>query len=470
MPPVRSDGSERDAAVVRLEFDRGTILCSHWPPSIDPAGLPGMRWDERVGCFRAPARFHEAVRSALRAAAVACESLVLAPLPPPVPRRVPELRPYQEAAVATWHGGGARGVIVLPTGSGKTRVAVAAIARQRCATLCLVPTRVLLEQWVDVLQRELGIGVGRHGDGARDTRPVTVATFASARLHMPQLGRLFPLLVVDEAHHFGGGSHDALDMCAASWRMGLTATPPEGAPRQKLDELVGPIVFELSIADLAGVYLSEFEQIKLSVGLDALEQSAYAAARAGFAGVWDEFRAFSPTSGWEDFVRWAARTPRGREAFRCWRRARTLLALTRAKSELVGTLLAAHSGARTLVFTADAVSAHRIAREHLIPPITAEIKKGERDAMLAAFRRGDVRALVSARVLNEGIDVPDADVGIVVSGALGVREHVQRLGRLLRPRAGKRAILYELVTRNTFETAQARRRKRGVDHAGAAPL
>jgi len=68
--------------------------------------------------------------------------------------------------------------------------------------------------------------------------------------------------------------------------------------------------------------------------------------------------------------------------------------------------------------------------------------------------------LVSSKVLNEGVDVPEANVGIIVSGGAGVREHVQRLGRILRAKPGKKAILYELVNASTSElNVLARRRE-----------
>ncbi len=92
-----------------------------------------------------------------------------------------------------------------------------------------------------------------------------------------------------------------------------------------------------------------------------------------------------------------------------------------------------------------------LAREHLVMPFTCDIGRQEREEVLERFRRGELRTLVSARVLNEGLDVPDADVAVIVGGALGEREHVQRVGRLLRPSEGKRAVVYELVTRNTAE-------------------
>jgi superfamily II DNA or RNA helicase len=76
---------------------------------------------------------------------------------------------------------------------------------------------------------------------------------------------------------------------------------------------------------------------------------------------------------------------------------------------------------------------------------------------------------VSARVLNEGIDVPDADVAIIVGGTQGEREHVQRVGRLLRPAPGKRAIVYELVTMATSEARQAVERRRGLAAASVGP-
>ncbi len=69
-------------------------------------------------------------------------------------------------------------------------------------------------------------------------------------------------------------------------------------------------------------------------------------------------------------------------------------------------------------------------------------------------------AVVTSKVLNEGVDIPTANVAVVVSGSASVREHVQRLGRILRAQAGKHALLYELVTarhdRNLHQRAAAR--------------
>src|SRR5262249_33955707 len=87
-----------------------------------------------------------------------------------------------------------------------------------------------------------------------------------------------------------------------------------------------------------------------------------------------------------------------------------------------------------------------------------EVGPRERERILAKFRDGRLRAIASARVLNEGVDVPDARIAIVASGLLGAREHVQRIGRVLRPAPGKKALVYELVTRNTLDERLSRSR------------
>ncbi|MCB9629768.1 MAG: DEAD/DEAH box helicase family protein [Sandaracinaceae bacterium] len=136
----------------------------------------------------------------------------------------PSLRGYQSAALAAWEVAGRRGVIVLPTGAGKTRVAVAAIARVRRPTLCVVPTRVLLHQWAGALEEAGFADVGRLGDGCSDLRDVTVDTFESAYRAMPRVGHRFDFPVVDEVHHCGLGVRDLLlAMSVARSRLGLTA-------------------------------------------------------------------------------------------------------------------------------------------------------------------------------------------------------------------------------------------------------
>ena len=128
----------------------------------------------------------------------------------------------------------------------------------------------------------------------------------------------------------------------------------------------------------------------------------------------------------------------GRRGVTAWRRARRLLAYPRCKQRALGEAPRRHRGQKTLVFVADNEAAYAVAREHLIAPLTCDIGRAERQVVLGAFQAGRLRALVSAQVLNEGIDVPEAEVGIVVGGRLGQREHTQRVGPPLRLAAGNR--------------------------------
>lgn len=451
-------------ATVRLIFDNGTILLRDPPPGMDLSSLPGVIWDPRVEAHRAPACRHRALVSELERRSVSFSDEVQVASPGPTTWSNIELRPYQEAALFAWEMAGRRALIALPTGAGKTRVAMAAMSRSGLRTLCLVPTRALLEQWKLEIERAYARPVGCYGDGSHELAAVTVATFESGYRHMHHLGNRFDMLVVDEAHHFGCGLRDeALEMCVAEARLGLTATPPhDRTTLERLGELVGPIAYELTIGDLAGRFLSSFELVTLHLGLTRDERVAYETSMKLFRDFHGRFRRLAPTANWQDLVRAAARTNEGRRALEAFRRVGRLLAFTQNKRQVLRSLLQQHRERRTLVFTADNETAYSVATEHLVMPLTCDIGRTERKDVLSRFATGELRVLVSARVLNEGIDLPDADVAIIVAGTQGAREHVQRVGRLLRPREGKRALVYELVTRGTIEVRQAKRRRAGL--------
>jgi superfamily II DNA or RNA helicase len=454
---------------MRLVFDRGTIVLlglegvaatpSHGPE--DFASLPGALWDPRISALRCPARFYQALVAHLGQRGVRfVDEVTGISSKPLLESATVELRPYQEAALAAWELAARRGTAVLPTGSGKTRLAIAAMVRANVPALCLVPTRVLLDQWARAIRELVGFEPGRLGDGEHRIDTITVATFESAWRHMHRLGNQFGLLVVDEAHHFGTGMRDeALDMCTAPLRLGLTATQPRGQAAARLDELVGPTVYELRIDELTGEFLAPFDTVVLHLDLTPEERTEYESLMAVFRDVMHRFRRFNPGATWDEFATAAARTDEGRRAIAAWHRARRITAFPQAKRTMVGALLARHRAARTIVFVADNPTAYAISREHLVMPMTCDIKRKERERVLGLFKEGKLRALVSAQVLNEGLDVPEAEVGIIVAGHKGEREHVQRVGRVLRPRPGKHALVYELVVRSTSEVEQARKRR-----------
>jgi len=290
---------------MKLQFDRGTIVLADPPKDLDLAGAPGLLWDSRVHAHRAPASTYPALRRWLLQTDRAFEDIPAPSLQAHGLWSDVDLRPYQEAALSAWELGHRRGVIALPTGSGKTRLALATMQRTRLSTLCLVPTRVLLDQWL----REIGTlyrgPVGCYGDGVRRWAPLTVATFESAYRHMDQLGDRFDLVIVDEVHHFGCGLRDEiLEMAIAEGRLGLTATPSrDPAVVARLTELVGPTVFELTVADLAGGFLASFDAITLYVELAPDERAIYARLATVFNAAHADFRRTAPDGGWVEFTR-----------------------------------------------------------------------------------------------------------------------------------------------------------------------
>src|SRR5262249_5361480 len=152
------------------------------------AEVPSAVWDSRVSAHRVAAMHVAALRDALARSGHAVRDEIRHAGRIPSPWSEILLRPYQAAALDAWARARHRGVVVLPTGSGKTRLALAAMARTGLRTLCLVPTRALLEQWAEVIRESYDGVVGRFGDGERQEEPITVTTFESAYRHMPRLG------------------------------------------------------------------------------------------------------------------------------------------------------------------------------------------------------------------------------------------------------------------------------------------
>jgi len=446
---------------LELRFVGGTLELAGLPA--DAPAPPGCRWDPRSGCHRAPARAYAALVLSLRKQGVTLEDRA---------RAYEELaaqlalerspRPFQTEALAAFRQGGGRGVVVLPTGAGKSHVGVLAIDDRRRSALVVVPTLDLVRQWYDLLRASFATEVGVVGGGSHEVRPLTVTTYDSAYLHMQHFGARFGLVVFDECHHLVGGTYElAAELCLAPYRLGLTATPerPDGR-ESELERLIGPTLYRKDIVELAGEYLAEYEAVRVDVELSAEERAEYQAERAIYLAFLRSsgIRMGSP-SGWNDFLMRSARTEEGLRALAAYRRQRTLALAPAQKLDQVERLLARHRGERVLVFTEDNRTAYAVSRRFLVPVITHQTKVKERSLILERFASGALDVVATSKVLNEGVDVPDASVAIVISGSGSVREHVQRLGRVLRRRGEKQAVLYELVSVGTGEVGTSERRR-----------
>lgn len=441
------------------------------PNDIDPKQLLGATWDDDLAAWRLPAERLSDVRGRLSAKGVRFTDDIT---PSDITGRwvLPELRWYQRDALGAWRDSGDRGVIVLPTGAGKTLVALAAIAELRVGTMILVPTRILLDQWAGALEAAWPDPIGRLGDGDHRPAQITVATYASAVTWAPRLGDRFGLVIVDEAHHVGAWCPaEILEMLVAPARLGLTATPPDGPALWQLARRIGPTVYSLGVDALRGTALADYTHETIEVELDPVERNAYKRFRGEFSAFYARAQR-GHRLPWRQFVIEAQRSLAGRDALAAWRASRALLAYPAAKRARLRALLQRHSGERVLIFTADNATAYAIARELLVVPITCDIGRTERVEMLDRFRTGACSVLVSSQVLDEGFDVPDAEVAIIVGGTSSQRRHAQRIGRVLRPRPGKRAYIYELAVNDSAEVRQVKRRRgaSAVDDTRDQPL
>ena len=444
-----------------VRFEGGTLVLD----GVQADTLPdGFVWDPRIRRGRAPANRYGALVEWARAAGHELEDRAKAWAKLDTLRHLSTrtARDYQSAAVAAWYAARWRGVVVLPTGAGKSYVAERIIAECRRSTLVVVPTLDLLSQWYGGLRAAFGEDIGALGGGTHQIRDITVTTYDSMAIYADRYGDRFGLVIWDEVHHLpaSGYSRAAASLCAPL-RLGLTATLERtDGSHADLDTTVGPVVYRREIPELAGDYLAPYTTEVISVSLSAAEKLRYDELRAQYqefcAG--EGLRIRSPQD-WQRFIQVSARSKAGRSAFKAYLESRRIAHGGERKLEVVREIVAREWGRRTIVFTNDNATAWRISEALLVPCITHHTDMAERRRWLDAFSAGEITVLATSRVLNEGVDLPEAEVAIIVSGTGTVRESVQRLGRILRPRADKQAVLYELVAEGTTEIRTSERRR-----------
>jgi len=376
-------------------------------------------------------------------------------------------RPYQKDALTAWGRAQGRGVVVLPTGAGKTVVALMTMEAMQVTTLVVVPTIDLMHQWHDGIKEKFGLDaaqVGMVGGGFKNARPITVITYDSAAMPRRDLSD-YGLLIFDEAHHLPSASYRTIATRAdAPFRLGLSATLERSdGQHDDLARLIGLTVFERQPQTLArDKHIADYKVERVSVDLTDDEQARYDQLTSEFSWYMASNRTKLMMTGaanlFEALIRSAGYDPAARQALRSHREARMLAMNAERKIQAVETLLTRHRDDKVIVFSEWNVIVNELSRRLCLPAITYRTHADERRDILDKFRQQKYSKLVTGRVLNEGVDVPDANVAIVVSGSSTTREYIQRLGRVLRPKPGH-AHLYELVSRGTSEVKTARKRK-----------
>ncbi len=392
---------------------------------------------------------------------------------------VRELYRWQLDALISWLRCGRRGVIEAVTGSGKTDVAIAAASdalRRGRFVLVVVPTRVLMEQWHGRLTAALPEArIGRLGDSGTDVPAscdVLVATRHSAAARRPAPpGGAGGLLIVDECHGLGGRVLRRALLPQYAERLGLTATlerSDEGVTELLLPYFGGichRYGFEQAIAD--GVCARPrvaFVGVELSVD----ERVEYAAIEQRLVSARQHLRHVRemPVEPFGDFLAAVAHLAErdsgadgraAREYLDAFSKRRQIVAQTIGKYELLGSLAPAIKDADgALVFT-ETVRAANHAINRLDPLVSIDLITGstarrQRREILDHLRVRRLDAVAAPRVLDEGIDVPDANLGVVMSASRTRRQMIQRMGRILRrKRAGVAARFVIMFAKDTLE-------------------
>ncbi|MEM0198908.1 MAG: DEAD/DEAH box helicase [Desulfurococcaceae archaeon] len=389
-----------------------------------------------------------------------------------------KLRSYQEEALEAWLRNNGSGIIALPTGSGKTLIAVAALVEKSVKTLIIAYTREQLYQWRDFILKYTSIPssmVGLFYGEEKRLAPVTVSTYQSAFRNMGILSPHFDFLIVDEVHHLPADKFKYIAYHSlAKYKMGLSATPErEDGKHVELFPLLGNLVYYKSPSELAEQgYLASYEVIVVRVSLTPQERLLYSKIKKQIETLMTKLpeEIITMSNRKERFKRILKEAYRGnsvaKEILKLYSDLRMLVATSNSKIEKAVeiALKEIEKGNKIIVFTQYVDQAKTIASRVQGYLLTGETPDQDRKRILESFKTQHKGILVVTTVGDEGIDIPDANVGIIVSGTGSRRQFIQRLGRLLRPKSsGQRAVLYEIVVKHTVEEIWASRRTQDVD-------
>jgi superfamily II DNA or RNA helicase len=272
---------------------------------------------------------------------------------------------------------------------------------------------------------------------------------------------VFGLLILDEAHHIGSPSHKQIvDAYLTKFRLALTATlsTKESSYDILMTRGFGPIVYEKSPEGLKSKkVISDFELITLTVPLSNPER--YTEEMKIFQNYIKKKKLYGNV--FQQIIFRVNQDIEADRALKAYNNARKFAFAGHHKLSLIEEILEKHPNEKILIFSDIVNFCEEISRQFLIPAITNRTDQKERNFILKRFRDSENGIIVTSRILDEGIDIPDASVGIILAGSGQPRQFIQRLGRLLRKHPMKdSATLYEIVAMNTLEEKVSKRRKK----------
>lgn len=446
---------------VTLEYKKGTIVVK----GLDT--LPYASLDTRSNFLYSNGINYQKIIQYLNEKDMKYEDKVLDLLPlGHLPKSNVKLRDYQQDAVENWCIE-KRGSIVLPTGAGKTIIGLKIIEIVNLPTLIIVPTLDLIKQWTKVLSQSFDIEIGNIGGGTENIQAITVSTYDSAYLKAPSIGNKFLLMVFDEVHHLPAPSYRLIaETFVAPFRLGLTATiEREDHLEDDFPYLIGKSTFKITAKELAkNNYLAEYTIERKQTFMSPKEYLKYKENMTIYHTCLRKIGLkMNSHNAFKRLIMISSNNKLARRALVARNKAIDIALNSKSKMDEIRKILGENKDIKTIIFTQHNKLVYEISNDFLIPFITHKSSKEEREDVLTGFKDGRYKAIVTSKVLDEGIDVPDAQVGILVSGTGSSREFIQRLGRLLRPKNdNNQARLFEIVSGGTSEALTSERRHRNI--------
>jgi superfamily II DNA or RNA helicase len=447
-----------------LYYDKGSIVIS----GINQ--IPYSVIDPRTNQLRALALHYQDIITYLQNSSIQYDDNVMELIPLPnlrIENINLSLRPYQKKAIENWIKAGKKGCIILPTGSGKTIIAIKLIEIINSSTLIVVPTLDLMEQWTKFLSKYFQkMEIGNIGRGIFNITGITVSTYDSAYIRSSFIGNKFAFVIFDELHHLAApGYRTIAEQFASPYRLGLTATY-EREDNLHLDfpRLIGGIVYQSSVNELArDKHLASFTIEKRYVKLLPEEEIEYQKNYDQYLSYLHKLGLRYDQIALQKLIMISGKNQYARNALLARNKALDIALNSQSKIIELRKILSENPNRKTIIFTQHNKLVYLISNNFLIPFITHKSSKQEREDALNGFRDGRYRVLVTSKVLDEGVDVPDAELGIIVSGTGSKREFIQRLGRLLRTKPNfTNAKLIEIISSGTSEINTSIRRKQAL--------
>ena len=397
---------------------------------------------------------------------------------------------WQEKALRAWLKNERRGVIEAATGSGKTRVGIRIasdfVSKGGCV-LIVTPTRDLVEQWINEAE-DAGIKV-RVDSGADELLKsgapgIGVATYARAGtekfLSAAKAGKRIPqLLIADEAHHLGSdvqGKHILSHAWQAS--LGLTATleRSDGAV-EMINNKIGGVVYRYTVKQaIQDGVLAPFHYVTLGVDLEAEIREEYEEFDARVRSWAGKLLAQSGVSGMpKNFMKFAQEQKKlgvfaASMYVSYWNKRRNLVAGSRAKLLALQKVRLETTNVQLLSFAETEPAAQAAAEILSVTPkfvvefISGALSKSKRKQLLEEFRTSRIAGLIGPKLLDEGVNLPEADLGIVLAKSSSSVQLSQRLGRVLRRKKSRRdAVFLTLFARGTYEDPYTKVRSEDKD-------